>query len=293
MEHNYSIKQVEILSGIKSHTLRIWEKRYGIIEPKRTEANIRYFTEQDLKKILNISFLNKIGIKVSKIAELSEDEINIEVFSKYEKSKNTKDVVELLSIDIFNYDLYSFKEKVNDYLKVNSFDLLIKEIIYPLFNRIGIMWQTNLIVPAQEHLFSHYIRQMICSEINNIKRKPSRESILLYLRESEYHELGLLLYHYVLAKKGYHVFYFGQSVPFEDIEHAIYNIKPKIIMTNFLAYLDADDFNLYINKLEVVTKDIKIYLSGNVTFLNEHKKNHKYTVIEGLDELDQIFNYEV
>lgn len=289
MENTYSINQVEVLSGIKSHTLRIWEKRYSIIEPKRTDTNIRYFTELDLKKILNISYLNKAGVKISKIAEMDEEDIFKEVITAYSSSNSILEIIELLCIDIFNYDLYSFKEKTEEYLRNNSFEKLIEEVIYPLFDRIGIMWQTNLIFPAQEHLFSNYIRQIICAEINKLSNKPSKQNVLLFLRENEYHELGLLIYHFTLAKKGYKVFYLGQSVPFSDLKQAVKNINPKIIITTFLAYLEADTFNEYMNELEGVANESSIYLSGNTTFIKDNKQHHNYTAISGLKEFLQIF----
>lgn len=289
IKNTYTINQVEILSGIKSHTLRIWEKRYGIIEPKRTETNIRYFTEDDLKKILNISYLNKAGIKISKIAKMSDDDIFTAVVVNYESNNNAEEIVEALCIDIFNYDLYSFKEKTTNYRRENSFEKLIKSIIYPLFDRIGIMWQTNLIVPAQEHLFSNYIRQVICAEINTITQKPNKEKILLFLRENEYHELGLLIYNFILLKKGYEVFYLGQSVPFDDLKDVIDKIEPKVVITSFLAYLEVDSFNEYVKQLGIISPNSNIYLSGNIAFLEENKSNHNYKVINGIEELNEIF----
>lgn len=289
MKNTYTINQVEVLSGIKSHTLRIWEKRYGIIEPKRTETNIRYFTEEDLKKILNISYLNKAGIKISKIAKMDEDEISAEVIVNYQSTNNTEEIVEALCIDVFNYDLYSFKEKTTNYLAINSFEKLIEKIIYPLFDRIGIMWQTNLIIPAQEHLFSNYIRQLVCAEINDLKVKPKKEKVLLFLRENEYHELGLLIYHFFISKKGYEVVYLGQSVPFRDLKCVIDKINPPIIITSFLAYLEVDSFNQYIKELEEISLKSNLYLSGNTVFVNENKNNHKYKVIHGIEELNEMF----
>ncbi len=288
-ENKYSIHQVEVLSDIKAHTLRIWEKRYGIIEPKRTESNFRYFDEDDLKKILNISYLNKNGIKISKISKLTDQEIANQVLDTYNHSKGDPEIMQLLAAALMTYDLRSFEQIFDDYLNVKSFEECINEVIYPFFEKIGILWQTDKICPAQEHLFSHFIKLKITSEIELIKAKPTKDKILLFLRENEYHELGLLVYHYALKKKGYEVFNLGQSVPFENLERVLENIQPTHVLTAFVAYLEKDSFNDYLKDLKGIFPGELLFVFGNLDFLEEHNVGDSYTIIKNLKHLNQTF----
>jgi DNA-binding transcriptional MerR regulator len=290
LETTYTINQVELLSGIKSHTLRIWEKRYEIIVPRRTETNIRYFSEQDLKKILNISYLNKRGLKISKIAALNDVSIEKLVVDFYQKSeKNGVEVLEVLSAAIINYDLTKFKTVIDKYLIENSFEELIKDVIYPLFDRIGVMWQTNQVCPAQEHLFSNYIKQKLYAKIDEaIDINEGTKKAVIYLREGEYHELGMLVCYFVLVEKGYQVFYLGQSVPFNDMLSTIYNVKPDIVVSAFVTYLEEDEFKNYIARIFKATTDVKFYFGGNVDFLKENKRKFEYNIIENAIDWSQI-----
>lgn len=283
MEDKYSINQIEILSGIKSHTLRIWEKRYQIIVPKRTETNFRYYDGEDLKKVLNIAFLNQNGYKISKIASLPEDVLQKEVYNVHKNSNGNIDANLLLTQALIAFDLDSFEEIFNEYRSNHSFENTITDLVVPFFERIGILWQTNKICPAQEHLFSQFFKQKLMSEIESTPLKKEKTRVLLFLRENEFHELGLLVYHYILRKRGYEVFNLGASVPLESIEKAVKSIKPKLIISSFISYLDKDGFNQYFKDLKnTIGDNYKYMFSGNTDLLNECNKKQSYHVINNL-----------
>ena len=283
MDEKYSINQIEILSGIKSHTLRIWEKRYQIIVPKRTETNFRYYDEQDLKKVLNIAFLNQNGYKISKIAALSSDELVKEVHDFYKKSSNEIDKTLLLTKALIAFDLDSFEEIFNSYRSKHNFETTITNLVVPFFERIGILWQTNKICPAQEHLFSQFFKQKLMYEIEESEAKNNKPRVLIYLRENEYHELGLLVYHYILRKRGYEVFNLGASVPFESLIKATKSINPSMIISSFISYTNNDTFNEYFDQLkENLGTKYKYLFSGNTTVLQECNTDNSYEVIDNL-----------
>jgi DNA-binding transcriptional MerR regulator len=219
MQENYSIKDIERISGIKAHTLRIWEKRYGIIEPKRTETNIRYYTNEELKKILNIAILNNYGMKISKIVGLSVEELHRKVIEIA-----TEDVEEVLQIESLVIAMVEVDESRFEKILANctlrlGFEQTVLNIIYPFFKKVGVLWQAGAINPAQEHFISNLIRQKLIVAIDSqgMMIKEGAKRFLLFLPEGELHELGLLFYSYLIQKAGHKVIYLGQSVPLSDV----------------------------------------------------------------------------
>lgn len=289
MESRYSIQQVEVLSDIKAHTLRIWEKRYGIIEPKRTDTNFRYFDDEDLKKILNISFLNKSGIKISNIAKLSNKNIEDKVIEIYNQSKGNPEIIQLLVAALMEFKVESFEKIFDEYLLENDFVSLVNNIIYPFFDRIGILWQTNKICPAQEHLFSQYAKQKLLSEIEKLPSRTSGKRVLIYLRENEYHELGMLVYQYILREKGYTVYNIGQSVPVQNLQQVTNNLKPHIVLSAFVSFLEEESFNEYIKSIKDIFKTQELYFSGNIDFLEKNNSNNHFSIIKNVDDVNSMF----
>ncbi|MFW5979061.1 MAG: MerR family transcriptional regulator, partial [Bacteroidia bacterium] len=211
----YSIRELEKLSGIKAHTIRIWEKRYKIIQPKRTGTNIRYYSNNDLKKLLNITILNRQGWKISDIAKLSDEELNRKVKDFSYDSKDTESQIEKLVIAMVDLDEVKFDQILSNAIMHDGFEQTIINLIFPFFKKIGLLWQTGSINPAQEHFVSNLFRQKLMVAIDNLKipdRKDAKKFIL-FLPEKEFHELGLLFYSYLIKKSGHSVIYLGSSVP--------------------------------------------------------------------------------
>ena len=245
---NYSIRDLEKLSGIKAHTLRIWEKRYKLLEPKRTLTNIRYYDDSDLKRMLNIALLNRNGYKVSKIAELDSAEICKRISELNEKSTNIANRIENLVISMIELDEEKFRRILSEDISSYGFEYTIIHIIYPFFEKIGILWQTGTINPAQEHFISNLIRQKLMTAIDGISvhDPASSKSFLIFLPEGELHEIGLLFYYYLARKNGHKVIYLGQSVPFNDLESILKIQACDYIITAFSSNIHGTDINAYL-----------------------------------------------
>jgi len=262
----YSIKDIERISGIKAHTLRIWEKRYGIIEPNRTDTNIRYYTNDDLKKILNIAILNNYGIKISKIVGLSIEELHERVIeiSSEEVEENLQ--IESLVIAMVEVDEARFEKILSNCTLRLGFEQTVMNIFYPFFRKVGILWQAGAINPAQEHFISNLIRQKLIVAIDSqgMMVKQGARKFLLFLPEGELHELGLLFYSYLIQKAGHKVIYLGQSVPLDDVAK-VHDYNPvDYIITSALSYNSAEDINKLLETILNRFPDQKVILTNRL-----------------------------
>ncbi len=247
----YSIKDLEKLSGIKAHTLRIWEKRYKLVDPKRTETNIRYYDDEDMKKILNITFLNRNGLKISQIAQLDNFEIKAKITDITRTHNDPESIIDSLVMSMIELDENKFDKILSTTILKSGFEKTVLYSIYPFFERIGILWQTGAINPAQEHFISNLIRQKLIVAIDGIfnEQNPESKRFILFLPEGELHEIGLLFYYYLLKKRGHRVIYLGQSVPFKDLATVI-EIRPcDFLMTSFSTGLYNMDASTYLAQL--------------------------------------------
>jgi len=247
----YSIKDLEKLSGIKAHTIRIWEKRYGLVEPSRTDTNIRFYNDIDLKRILNIAFLNRNGYKISHIAQLKEAEINERINELSKKTSDIENTIDYLLLSMIELDDEKFESVLSDHIRHEGFENTIIHIIHPFFERIGVLWLTGAITPAQEHFISNLIRQKLIVAIDQVNPGDiiHSQTFLLYLPEGELHELGLLFYYYLLKKRGHKVIYLGQSVPYSDLSTILASTKIDFIFLSFGSSITGDNLNQYIKQL--------------------------------------------
>ncbi len=261
---NYSIRDLEKLSGIKAHTIRIWEKRYQLIQPRRTSTNIRYYSDNELKKLLNISILHRHGFKISKIAELDNEQIHERIKEITNETCDFISQVENLVIAMIELDEDKFEKVLSKSIIRIGFEETIIKLVYPLFEKIGILWVTGTINPAQEHFMSNLIRQKLIAAIDGqIPSESARsKSFMLFLPEGELHELGLLFYSFMLRKNGHQIIYLGQSVPFHDLVE-INQIKPSdYLLTSFTASLAGDGLIKYINNLSASFAELTIFATG-------------------------------
>ena len=198
---SFTIKDLSNLSGIKAHTLRIWEQRYNFLKPNRTFTNIRYYSNDELKTILNIALLNKYGFKISHIDKMSEQEVKEKILLLNQSQAKQERIVNELIQKMIDLEIESFEETLNLHIASKGIERTITNIIFPYLEKIGILWLTNHINPAQEHLVTNIIRQKLISGIENIHSPlTSNKKILLFLPEGEYHELGLLFMYYILKR---------------------------------------------------------------------------------------------
>lgn len=259
----YSIKELEQLSGIKAHTIRIWEKRHKIIEPQRTATNIRYYSDFDLKKIISVSLLNNSGIKISRIADMSLEDVNKKVLEISEASAESSIYIDQLVMALVDMEEEQFEKILSTLILRYSFENAITEVIYPFLEKIGILWQTQNISPAQEHFISNLIRQKIIVAIDGlpIPVKTSKR-VVLFLREREMHEIGLLFYHYLVRKAGYRTYYLGQNVPHNDLIQVVTLHQPHLLITSLTAAHETISAEAYLRKLENDFSAQTILVSG-------------------------------
>jgi DNA-binding transcriptional MerR regulator len=261
---NYSIKDLERLSGIKAHTIRIWEKRYGLLHPERTDTNIRHYSDADLKRILNVSILNRHGIKISHIASMNEKEMAEKIVIISSDTSDYQSLIESLVISMVDLNQDKLEKLLSRSILQLGFEDAILKIVYPFLEKIGILWQTGAINPAQEHFITHLIRQKIIVGIDSVipANHPSPKHFLLYLPEGELHEIGLLFYSYLIQKRGHKVTYLGQWVPLADMASASTVLKVDCLLTSIVAAQSGMDLMDYLIKLSATFHDKTIYISG-------------------------------
>ncbi|MBP9151430.1 MAG: MerR family transcriptional regulator [Flavobacteriales bacterium] len=261
---HYSIKDLEKLSGIKAHTIRIWEKRYGVIKPTRTDTNIRVYCDTELKKLLNVAILNNHGHKISKIVKLKQIEICCELEKLNYSDRVFQVHIDSLVVAMVDLDRRRFEKILGDSTLKIGFEETAIKILYPFLQKVGVMWQTDDINPAQEHFISSLIIQKLYVAIDQAYQpeKLNAKKALLYLPEGEYHEMGLLFYRYLMKKRGYETIYLGQSVPFSDLIKVVNAHNPDIIVTAFVASIPCESLLNYLVKLSNDFKDKTIVASG-------------------------------
>jgi len=287
----YSIKDLENLSGIKAHTLRIWEQRYNIITPKRTDTNIRLYDDTDLKFILNISLLREYGYKISEISLMSENEMRAEVVSLTEKKIKFPDQIQTLTIAMIDLDEERFEKVIALNILQLGFEQTMINIIYPFLHRIGVLWMTGSISPAQEHFISNLIRQKIIVAIdgqpNHWNNKTKK--FMLFLPEGELHEISLLFANYILRSRQQKVIYLGQSLPFADLESAYEMHKPDYLFTILTSFPSDNDAHKYITKLKDRFTETKILLTGyQVVNINLNVKAPNLIVFNNISQLVEL-----
>lgn len=289
----YSIKDLETLSGIKAHTIRIWEKRYGVITPDRTDTNIRTYCDKDLKKLLNIALLNNNGLKISKISQLGEEDLYREVEKFGETDTAFATFIDRLVVAMVDFDRPKFERILKESTLKHGFEQTCISVLYPLLHKIGIMWMANSSNPAQEHFVSSLIIQKmyVATDGLYIPREGAPKAIF-FLREGEMHEIGLLFYRYIMKKRGFDCLYLGQSVPLADLIHTVGVFKPEYLVTAFIANPDSDSIECYLKELAASFPKLRIIASGNQISQckNEVPKNVDCvkTVNEFVDFLDQL-----
>ena len=264
----YSIKDIERLSGFKAHTIRIWEKRYDLITPKRTKTNIRYYDNDDLKHILNVAALKRHGYKISAIAEMESPEIADKVMEIASVGSDEDILIEGLIVAMIDFNPRRFDKIINSAVTRIGFEQTVIELIYPFFVKIGYLWQTKSINIAHEHFISNLIREKFIVAINDLDHdpNPNGKHFILFLPEGELHELGLLFYNYIILKAGHKVLYLGQSVPIDCVANTITQMSIDYAVTSIhSAFLEED----FIKKLSYVADqipNIPIILTNRMEF---------------------------
>ena len=260
----YSIKDLEQLTGIKAHTIRIWEKRYQLISPERTSTNIRYYTDNDLKKLLNVSILNRNGIKISNIVTMNNDEINDRIIDISESNYDSDNQIEQLIISMIDLDETRFDRVLSSSVIKLGFDDTVVKVLYPFFEKIGLLWQIGTVYPAQEHFVSNLVRQKLIIAIDGQSgsHKPDAKTFMMFLPSNEWHELGLLFYSYLVKKSGFRVLYLGQSVPFEDLLEVKNKHQIDYLFTSITTPVTQKKYTEYVQQLSMAFTENTIFITG-------------------------------
>lgn len=283
----YSIKDLEHLSGIKAHTLRVWEQRYRIVEPRRTETNIRYYNDLDLKLILNISLLKENGHKISKIAKMSEVEMNEEVIKITEKSSRFSDQIQALTLAMIDLDEDRFEKVVSTNVLQIGFEKTMTSIIYPFLTRIGFLWQTGSISPSQEHFITNLIRQKLIVAIDGqvVDKDEDSKTFMMYLPEGELHEVGLLFAHFLAKRRNHKVVYLGQTLPLEDLQEAYRIHQPDCLVSIFTTTPGPDTIDSYVENLSTRFPESMILLSGFQVIAQDLDHFENVLIIKKIEDL--------
>lgn len=283
----YTISDLEKLTGIMAGTIRIWERRYRIIKPHRTDTNRRWYDSDDLKRILNISILYRKGIKISKIATFSGPEIEEKVKLLTRESSDSETQIDSLIVAMSDLD----EERINDILMrsvINrGFEPTFTTIVFPFLRRVGVMWHTGSVDIGAEHFVSNIFRKRLISAIDTLTppANPDAKRFLLYLPENELHEMGLLFYKYVIRKRGHNVLYLGQSTPINGLVDVVDRWHPDFLVTGALTSLPFDKPEDYLKRLSTAFRDKKILVSGILTRYAEKVSLENIIPFESLADL--------
>jgi len=274
--------QIVTLTSINAHTLRKWESRYSFLEPERTETNIRYYSDEQLKKLLNISILTRNGYRISKIDKMSDDDI-YDIISNKLIVNNDEDDISALILSTLDLDEEVFDDVLKGHILKNGLLTTTTKLIYPFLNQVGILWGINRVMPAQEHFISNLIKKKIFSAIDLLPYpKKKAPSIIMFLSENEHHEIGLLLAYYIAREFGWRVYYLGQNVPTENIKQVIEETNPKAMMSMFVTPTQVP----IETKLEGILDqgNIPLFVSGNPNILEDIKENKQIRYLSHPDD---------
>lgn len=288
----YSIKDLEKLSGIKAHTIRMWEHRYSIIEPKRTKTNIRYYQDEDLKFLLNIALLNKNGVKISKIAKMSEREIAEKVAAISEINFEYGTQLDALTISMIEMDEFKFDRIISTNIQQLGFERTMLEIIYPFLDKLSILWLTGSINPVQENFMSYLIRQKLIVAIDNapLPNEKDAKKFLIYLPEGERQELSMLFMHYLLKSRNNHVVYIGQDINLSDLKDAYLILRPDYIFTMITETFSKEPVQKYVDRLADNFPDCQILLSGYQVVAQKVDPADNISILKSLEQTMQLLN---
>ena len=288
----YQIAELEQLTGVKAHTIRIWEQRYNLIKPERTETNIRRYNDEQVKKMLNVTTLLSEGYKISKIAALKEKEILeavVKIQLKSNKQNPSSVFINNLTMAMLNFDEPLFEKTYHAAVKkLGVFDTML-QVVYPLFYKIGIMWAVNDATPVQEHFASCIIKRKLMRAIDELPvSQKKKNKFLLLLPPDEWHDIGLLFSTYIIKAKGYTVIYLGQNVPYENIDETIKATNPNFIVMFFVTSQNPEEVYIELKKNIHLPKNVELLVSGNSNIMSylETKKN-----IHVLKSPNDLFEY--
>lgn len=287
VKNSFSIRDMENLSGIKAHTIRIWEKRYNLFDPERTDTNIRTYSLASLQKLLNVTLLYNNGYKISKIAKLEDSKIPALVKEIVAKNSEKSHALNSLKLAMLNFDQSLFLKTYNNLMEGRTFTDIFNKVFIPLLNELGLLWQTNTISPAHEHFISNLIKQKIYIHTEQLQiEEPTKKDkvYVLFLPENEIHEIGLLYINYQIALRGYKTIYLGQTMPIENLVDLLKYYNNIRFISYFTVAPTQYDLNDYLNRFNEVLE----MAPGSKLYVLGHQIRHINK--EGLPNTMKLFN---
>ncbi|WP_036383253.1 MerR family transcriptional regulator [Muricauda sp. MAR_2010_75] len=269
VKKSFSIRDMENLSGIKAHTIRIWEKRYNLFSPERTSTNIRTYSIGSLQKLLNITLLYNNGYKISKIAKLDESQIPMMVKEIVAQNSKKSHALNAFKLAMLNFDQSLFQKTYNSLLVERSFREVFYEVFIPLLNELGLLWQTATISPAHEHFISNLIKQKIYIQTEKLQfEEPTKKDkvFVLFLPENEIHELGLLYINYEITLRGYKSIYLGQTMPMENLSDLLKYYTNIYFVSYFTVAPTPNELQAYLERFSSILElspDSRLYVLGH------------------------------
>ena len=291
--NSFTIAQLSQFSGIKPHTLRMWEQRYQVLSPSRSSGNTRIYNNADLKRLLNIVSLTDSGHKVAELCRMPDEALGRLIKDQYDLEKEDFGnyfVFQLLAAGM-TFDESSFQKTLSHCLLRFGMDVTYKNIIYPLLNRVGLLWATDMLPPAHEHFMCNLIRQKLHTAIDSLP-SPRKDSSrwLLFLPEDEYHETGLLFAQYVLRKNAINAYYLGSSVPLPTLELAVGSINPDFVLLFFVHRNLPENIHAYLKEVRKSFREGRIYVCGNENVLGQVDLPQEVKWLRSIEELERELN---
>lgn len=288
---SYHINDLERLTGIKAHTIRIWEKRYALIMPERTTTNRRSYDNDQVRKLLNVSSLLSKGYKISKIAAFSEAEINSKILTSgitEQMDIACTNYVNRLMQHMIVYDEQGFEQTFDAASKELGMHNTMVRVIYPFLYKTGIFWSVDNAMPAQEHFASNIIRKKLITATAalSVKNKKPRKA-LLFLPEGEWHEIGLLFADHIIRSRGHNVYYLGQNVPYDNVYAVAEAVEPDMLMMFYVTPKPQEEIDKEIKMLAVKNAGKKVLVAGNRTLFSK-KKEKNVTYMTGVNDLEEL-----
>lgn len=262
----YQIRELAHLTGIKAHTIRVWEQRYNLLEPKRTPTNIRFYCDDDLRMLLNVAVLCEHGYRISRIALMSREQLSREVQAvATQEVCSQPHLLQQLVLATLNIDEVLFERTLDQAIRSSGLETTFLDVVYPFLERIGILWQTGTVNPAQEHMVSNLFRQKIIGALDRLGPLPADnpgKRFVLYLPEGEMHELALHFMHYLLRVRGQRVTYLGQNLPAGDLDTVAHTCRPDYLLTVLTVMPERDNVQQYLSSLAHKYPQVGLVLYG-------------------------------
>ena len=290
----FSIRDIENITGIKAHTIRIWEQRYNLVVSRRTDTNIRYYDDRDLCRFLTISNLTENGYRISEVAKMSPEEM-VQKISELSIDHNNPCIhVNALTEAMIQFDQTLFNKTLNNRIKASGIIQVMNDTVFPFLRKVGFMWQADLISPAHEHFVTNLIKTRLISAISSLEEPDPEKAkrFLLFLPLHEHHEMGLWYAHYLIKLSGNRVLFLGQSVPYEDLMATSEKYDPHWCLTTLTSLYSESNVNQVIDELLKHLPKWPLAVSGPLVSMNEIQSHDRLTILKSIDDLIQFLSLD-